>query len=133
MHCTPPERTTRRRLGNSLVAVGIVADALVAGGWRPFTRPAEVTTFASGIAILMLAVAIRPARSGPLPATDQALSAWTLWIAAAAAWELAALSAHPRTAHPTLSSLLNVLVEDRPGRTCGVLAWLGLGWWLTRR
>lgn len=107
----------------------------VGGGLRPFTWPAMVSTTIGGLAIFVVAwrragaTAITPAST---PASRPGLVAWALWLAAATGWELWALSMHPRASHPTLSSLLNDLMETHPGRSAALLVWLGLGWWLAR-
>jgi hypothetical protein len=106
--------------------------ARVGGGLRPFSWPAMVATALGGLAILILAW-----RRGRSPASVRAsregLVAWTLWLVAVTGWELWALSMHPRSTHPTISSLLDSVVETHPGRSVAVLAWLALGCWLARR
>ncbi len=101
--------------------------AWVGGGLRPFSWPAMVSTTLGGLAILIPAW-----RRGRSPASVRAshvgLVAWTLWLIAATGWELWALSMHPRSTHPTISSLLDTVVETHPGRSVAVLAWLALGW-----
>jgi hypothetical protein len=116
-------------------AAALITGALgygwVGGGLRPFTWPAMVLTALSGLTILILArrreccpVTVRASREG--------LVAWSVWLAAATGWELWALSMHPRSTHPTISSLLNSVVDTHPGRSAALLAWLALGWWLAR-
>jgi hypothetical protein len=101
----------------------------VGGGLRPFTWPAMVSTALGGTVIFGLA-----ARHGPRAAATRVsragLVAWSVWLAAATGWELWALSLHPRSTHPTISSLLNSVLASHPGRSVAVLAWLALGCWL---
>jgi len=61
---------------------------------------------------------------------------WPVWMApvlVVAGWELYCLVSLPRVEHPTLSSLIDLLDATRPGKTVGVVAWLGLGWFLVSR
>jgi len=130
----PTVGSTRPRL--RWPAIVLVAAALgyawVGGGLRPFTWPAAVLTTLGGLAILIPA-GLRRNAPASVRASREALVAWTVWLAAATGWELWALSMHPRSTHPTISSLLNNAVETHPGRSAALLAWLVLGWWLARR
>jgi hypothetical protein len=114
-----------------LVAV-VLGYAWAGGGLRSFTWPAMVSTSLGGLAVFVLAwrrprspATVRPSREG--------LVAWTAWLTAATGWELWALSGQPRSTHPTISSLINILIETQPGRAVALLAWLVLGWSLARR
>jgi hypothetical protein len=115
----------------ALVTVAL-AYAWLAGGLRPFTWPAGVSTALGGLAIFVLAWQYQatPTHVGHDRGT---LAAWTVWLAAITGWELWALSMTPRSRHPTISSLINSAIETHPGRSIAVLAWLALGWWLARR
>jgi hypothetical protein len=126
-----PTRPRRRWRATTIVAAAL-GYAWVGGGLRPFTWQAMAATTLGGLAILI--PAWRRGRShASVPASREGLVAWTLWLAAAAGWELWALSMHPRSTHPTISSLLDSVIETHPGRSAAVLAWLALGWWLARR
>jgi hypothetical protein len=46
------------------------------------------------------------------------------------AWELTALRGSPRIAHPTLSSLIDIVDGWRPGKGAAFALWLVLGGWL---
>ena len=49
-----------------------------------------------------------------------------------AAWELASFLQHPRSRHPTLSSLTNDVLAHHPLRALAMLAWLAAGVVLAR-
>jgi hypothetical protein len=115
----------------ALVTVALACAGL-AGGFRPFTWPAAVSTTLGGLAIFILAWRHR-ATPPPVRHDRRQLVAWTVWLAAITGWELWALSMTPRSRHPTISSLINSAIETHPGRSIAVLAWLALGWWLARR
>jgi len=117
-------------------ATAVVAAALgyawVGGGLRRFSWPAMAATTLGCLAILIAAWR-RGRATASVRASREGLVAWTLWLVAATGWELWALSMRPRSTHPTISSLLDSVVETHPGRSVAVLAWLALGWWLARR
>ena len=56
--------------------------------------------------------------------------AWVAPIAAVTAWELYCLFTLPRSAHPTLSSILDMLDVHPAGKALAFAAWLVLGWLL---
>lgn len=104
---------------------------------RPFGWAATAMTV--GIAAVLLVAAVRrPAE--PVPASPRLRNGLLLWSPLASAltgWELFALSRQtdrdvPDPTHPTLSTLLDPVLEQGPGRWAGWLAWFVLGWWLLR-
>jgi hypothetical protein len=48
-------------------------------------------------------------------------------------WELQSFLQHPRSQHPTLSSLSNSLLESHASRMVAFVGWLAGGIWLARR
>jgi hypothetical protein len=119
------------KLRRSAFAVAVLGYVWIGGGLRSFTWPAMVWTALGGLAIFL--VAWRGSRSpASVPASGTGALTWTVWLAAATGWELWALSMHPRSSHPTISSLLDGVVDTYPGRSAALLAWLALGWWLAR-
>jgi hypothetical protein len=115
-----------------LVAPTLLGFAWLAGGLGSFTWPAYVTTFAAAAAVLVFA-ALRRRDRATVPLGRTGVAVWTVWLAAVVGWELWALFSAPRSAHPTISSLLNEPLDSHPGRAAAVLVWLLLGWWLARR
>ena len=112
-------------------AVLAVGYAWVTTGLRPFTLPALVATLGGGLVVILLGSRLSP----PGAARDLVGGAW-LWVAlaaAAAVWELQAFLQHPRSAHPTVSSLTNDLLQSHVSRAGAMLAWLAAGVWLARR
>lgn len=105
--------------------------AWFASGVRPFTLPAEVLTFVPGFIVLV--ITLRP-RAEPDVVVGRT-GRWVPWVALLAAFtalELSELFSQPRSAHPTLSSLTNTLLDSRPSRFIGYAVWLALGWLLVR-
>ncbi|NEW28642.1 hypothetical protein [Nocardia cyriacigeorgica] len=63
---------------------------------------------------------------------------WSTLFAAVLAWQTYAYLRQPDRSishydYPTLSTLLDPLLEHGPARFAGWLAWLAAGWWLVRR
>ncbi|MGD9530017.1 hypothetical protein [Pseudonocardia sp.] len=119
----------RRRLDRWDAA--IVGYALVAALFRPLTLPAAVAVLAAG-AVLLVVRARRPV--GPhRPVPRAAVVAWAALLAAGALWEAVATAWGNDADHPTLSLLLDPVLDTYPGRLAGYLAWLTTGRWLVNR
>jgi hypothetical protein len=114
----------------------VAAYAALASATHPFTDGADIVT-AVPLAAVVVATGVRM-RAGPRAhpevrpdgpgATPNRLG--LVWVAAAAViagWELACYVATPRSAHPTLSSLLDALDAGHGGKTVAFALWLGLG------
>ncbi|MDQ4011025.1 MAG: hypothetical protein M3228_10100 [Actinomycetota bacterium] len=110
-----------------------VGYALIAAIFEPLTVPAAVAVLIPGVLLLALR-AIRPVR--PLPAGAVSPGTAALWLAlaaAGAAWWLVAFLWGNDPAHPTLSLLLDPLLETYPARVVGYVLWLAAGRWLVTR
>jgi hypothetical protein len=138
-----------RRVRVALTAAGLVAvgaDAGVAAASRPFTLAANLTT-ALGLAGIVAAGLVRLSlpREVPAPASLQApptdagaldrssIVAWIALALAVATFELVNFVSNPRSAHPTLSSLLNAITGHEVLRGLLFVLWLGAGWWIWGR
>ena len=103
----------------------------MATGLRPFTVPARVATLGGGVLAIMMG-----RRFSPPAAIAAAVNGAWLWATlggAAIIWELQAFVQHPRSDHPTVSSLTNELLRSHLPRSGAMLVWLAAGWWLARR
>jgi len=71
----------------------------------------------------------------PIPARAKRFDRWDALVLALllVAWELIAVFWGNDSAHPTLSLLLDPVLDTYPGRLFGYLAWLGVGRWLGTR
>jgi hypothetical protein len=98
---------------------------------RPFTVPALVATLGGGFVAVIVGRRLSP----PVAAREPVSGAgwWAALGAAAAVWELQAFLQHPRSAHPTVSSLTNDLLQSHLPRAGAMLVWLAAGVWLARR
>jgi hypothetical protein len=140
---SPPVVIGRR--GTAVIAVMGVAYALAASFTRPFTGPADVVTSIPLVVALVVTLRwSRMARRSEVRHVDGVEAAapprqpwwWivpTTPIVAVVAWELYCFFSLPRVAHPTLSSLIDILDSTRGGKIVGVALWLGLGWFLVAR
>jgi hypothetical protein len=115
--------------------MGVIALALATYAWwatslRPFTVPSLTAVLAAGVLAAAVGAALLPqrVRASPVPHRD----VWVGLVAAVALWELVEFARHPRSEHPTISSLTNTLFANHPARTLGLLLWFALGAWLTR-
>ncbi|HUY23396.1 MAG TPA: hypothetical protein VMV22_13750 [Acidimicrobiales bacterium] len=133
----------------------IAAGATVAVAWgvlvsftHPFTWAADVVT-AVPLAVVVVATVLRVRAprlgdaAGPagVTATDPAHACprgrrgavWPALAAAVGGWELYCYASAPRAAHPTLSTLVDLLDASRAGKIVAVAAWLGFGAYLVAR
>ncbi|MGD0084376.1 MAG: hypothetical protein ABSD78_14445 [Acidimicrobiales bacterium] len=137
------------------VLCAAAADAAVASTSRPFTWPADITT-ALGLVGVVLAGLTRlwvarqatapvppPVPPGDVPASGGAggllhpdrrtIVLWITVTLAVVAFELFNYASSPRSTHPTLSSILNVLTGHEVLRGLLFATWLGAGWWIWGR
>lgn len=128
----PVEVASPVRPRSALWVLAALGYGWVAGGFRPFTWPAAVSTALAGA--FVLAMAWRLPRPVSVPPVQRSVAvSWVCWLSAATGWELWALFNHPRVTYPTISSLINPLIETHSARSVAVVAWLALGWWLARQ
>ncbi len=134
-----------RRWAAVLATVG-VADVLVASSTHPFTWGADIVTAVPLVLVtVLMARRARSARSARALDTRVAgveterqprmlgidpAFVWAAPVVAVTAWELYCLFTLPRRAHPTLSSLLDMLDASHAGKAVAFAAWLVLGWLL---
>jgi hypothetical protein len=122
-------------------AVGLAgaAYAVLASFTHPFTWGADVVTAAP--LVVAVTIALRSTRRRDRSDAGSAGAAtgstrgsrgalWLLPILAAVGWELYCYASLPRSAHPTFSSLLDIVDATRGGKIACFAAWLVLGWWL---
>ena len=109
-----------------------VAYAWFATSLRPFTLPALAAVLGGGLVVILAGGRL----SAPVAAAREPAGGAWVWLALAAAlavWELQAFVQHPRSAHPTISSLTNNLMQHHVSRAGLMLVWLAAGVWLARR
>ena len=111
--------------------------AWVASGFRPFTWPAALAASASALVVFVRAARTRHPRQERLGLRGRWSSAgvvgWVLVIALLCGWELFQYASHPRSLHPTISSMEGVLLAAHWRRAGLYLLWLLAGWDLAGR
>jgi len=115
-------------------AAGLVCWALVAGGFRRLTIPAELGTFVPGAAVTYLALRRGCRRfRAPEHLDGRGTAAWGAVLVVFGIWELYADLRGSTPDHPTLSILMGPVLADPLHRAVGYLLWLAAGVWLVRR
>jgi hypothetical protein len=130
--------------GPKAVSLGLLglAYAVLASFTHPFTWAANAVTAVPLVAAVAVALwwARRHDRTDHGATADGAEggrpkrgAAWALWstpVLAVIGWELYCFVNLPRSMHPTVSSLLDMLDSTRGGKIVAFAAWLALGWFL---
>ena len=112
-------------------AVVVAGYAWWAVALPPFSASATAAVLVAGGAAVLVG-ASRPRREWP--AVDRRRTVpWVLLGTLGALWQLAAYLQHPRDDHPTVSSLMNALLDSRPARAAALLLWLAVTVALSRR
>ena len=109
----------------------VVGYALLAALCRPLTLPAALAVLLPGLVLVALRVRRAPASRPGVPRA--AVAPWMALLLAAGAWELVAVLWGDDADHPTLSLLLDPVLDTYPGRLAGYLGWLAAGRWLVTR
>lgn len=110
---------------------GVVGYSALAAFCRPLTVEAAAAVALPAVAWVVLVVRRRPPPRVVL--AHRHLRPWAGLVALFAVWEATAALWGNDAAHPTLSLLLDPVLETYPGRVAGWIAWLGLGRWLVTR
>ncbi|MGH3982327.1 MAG: hypothetical protein ACRDST_06485 [Pseudonocardiaceae bacterium] len=106
---------------------------MIAAVFEPLTVPAAMAVLTPGVLLLALR-ATRPVRPPPSGAVSPgALALWLALAIAGAAWWLVAFLWGNDPEHPTLSLLLDPVLETYPARVFGYALWLAAGRWLVTR
>ena len=136
MRCGTLDRVDplRRPLVVLPLAVALAGYAWWASGLRPFTRASLAATMLGGAVSIVVGMGGPPARRSPQGGVAGAgHAAWAALFLLLAAWELIFFLQQPRADHPTLSSLANTVLAERPTRSLAFALWLLLGAGLARR
>lgn len=121
-----------------MLVVAGMAVVLVGPAVAPFSWPATALVLVPAGVVLVLVIRRSPRRVSPTAGLRRGVAVWSVLLVAVLAWEAWAFArqpihAHPSDKSPTLSTLLDPILEQGPGRIVGWLVWLGVGWWLVRR
>lgn len=115
---TPSRRAWRRAIPGAL----LLAWSWWVVGLPPFSDAATAAVLGSGAAAAAAGMLRRPAdRVATRP--GQAVG-WAVLALVGGSWQLAAYLQHPRSEHPTLSSLTNSLLDSQPARSVAFVLWV---------
>jgi hypothetical protein len=124
-------RGTLQRTGIGVAAATAAGYAWWVSALGPFTLPSLGAVMAGGA--VAMALGARLPEPPPVALRRPGLRVGLAVVIAIGLWELASFLQHPRSEHPTISSLLNDLFASHPARTVGFLLWLTVTAELARR
>ncbi|HEY7145323.1 MAG TPA: hypothetical protein VH637_13845 [Streptosporangiaceae bacterium] len=123
-----------RPAGKAAVCAGLAGYCWLAAGAAPFSLAALLLVLLPGAALGAAAFAFVPER---IPAPDRidatGFCYWAICIAVLFEWEAAAVRDNSQWWHPSLTQLVNSLIDTRPLKSAAMLVWLLAGWALVRR
>lgn len=143
----PDERRAARRPGLArwtrpagwrtrgvVIAAGLASYAWVLGGLAPFTAKSLVGVLIPGAVLGAIAWGRPPAR---IPAPERldlrGASYWLIAVAALFEWEASAFKDNSLPWHPSLTDLINPLLDPHLIKSAAIVVWLLVGWALVRR
>jgi hypothetical protein len=117
-----------------VIALAAAGYAWMAAGLRPFTLAQELAVAVPAALVVGLAAWLA-GREPPTDAGDRvptrawraSAAVWLGLVVLAFGWQLVAYFSSPRSAHPTLSVLVEDVMSTHAGRAAVFLAWLALG------
>lgn len=107
--------------------IAVAGFCWVAAGLRPFTSLMYAVVAASIAGVGALAWRNRDGRVRPRIVRRDA-AAWVILLGLLAVVETEAYLSSPRAEHPTLSSMVDAVMDSHPGRTAVFALWLLGGW-----
>lgn len=130
----PIDRRQTKAAKVAVFGAAVIGYSVLGGLTRPFTPTADAVT-AVPLAVVAVAAAVqirrRPLSSGaPSAQPIRRVVPWIVIVAAITGWELYCFGSNPRSAYPTLSSLLDQLDSTHLGRSAVFVLWLLLGTYL---
>jgi hypothetical protein len=102
------------------IGVGVVAGAWWIVGLPPFSLAASVAVLSAGAAAAVIGSRFRRKSL----AAAGSIVPWVVLVAVAGAWQLTAYLQQPRSEHPTLSSLVNSVLDSHPARAVAFVVWV---------
>jgi hypothetical protein len=121
------------RAARLLATVLLAAYAWWAVGLAPFSGRATAAVVLGGAAAMAVGARERQRRRSPRAGDMAGIATWAALAAIAGAWQLAAYLQHPRSDHPTLSSLANEVLDSHLARALAFIVWIAAAKGLARR
>jgi hypothetical protein len=123
-----------RRARVTLIGIVLAGYAWVAGSTVPFSTASLVSVLIPGVVLAVIAYRWPPRR---IPPPDKlnitGMSYWAICLAALFEWEASAFRDNTRTWHPSLTDLINPLIEPHLIKSAAIVVWMLAGWALVRR
>jgi len=120
---------------NAVMGAAMVGYAWLLAATAPFSTRALLGVLLPGAVLGVIAYGRPPERIPPPDSVDvTGFSYWVICIALLFEWEASAVRDNKSPAvHPSLTDLINPLIEPHPVKTVAIVIWLLSGWALVRR
>jgi hypothetical protein len=129
-----PVLLVRRPLRKVAVGTGLAAYSWVAGSAAAFSAESLLSVLLPGAVMGFIAYGRPPQRIPPPESIDVAgFSYWVIVIAALFEWEAAAFRSGAKWWHPSLTALVNPIIQPHPVKSAAIMLWLLSGWALVKR
>ncbi|HEY6277946.1 MAG TPA: hypothetical protein VIX86_16625 [Streptosporangiaceae bacterium] len=124
----------RNRVRTAVIGTVLAGYAWAAGAAAPFSATALVCVLVPGVVLAAMARWWPPDR---IPAPERldatGMSYWVICVAALFEWEASAYRDNSLPWHPSLTNLVNPLIEPHLLKSAAILVWILAGWALVRR
>lgn len=125
---------TEHRVRDTALFAALAAYAWVLAGMAPFTLKSLVAVLIPGAVLGVIAYGKPPERIAAPEELDLAgMSYWLICVAALLEWEASAFADNSRPWHPSLTDLINPLIDPHLIKSVAIMVWLMAGWALVRR
>lgn len=125
---------TQHRVRDTALFAGLATYAWVVAGMAPFTMKSLIGVLIPGAVLGVIAYGRPPER---IPAPEKldvtGMSYWLICAAALLEWEASAFKDNSLPWHPSLTDLVNVLIDPHLIKSVAIMVWLMAGWALVRR